>query len=165
MPYDRLLADWLSVCAAADPTRPETLAALAAVEAAATQAFRDWRPPPAGDRPPLAPGARVYIAGPMSGLPGYHYPAFDAAAMALARAGHRPVNPADTGLRPGWERADYLRHSLGRLLREADGIACLPGWRRSRRARLEVRCARELGLPVAPLSAWLHAAEPAPVRG
>lgn len=98
---------------------------------------------------------RVYISGPMSGLPGHNFPAFFAAAEALRRAGHEPVNPADGGVRHGWSWSDYLRHDIRLMLDRAEAVALLPGWERSRGSRLEAHVARELGWPVRPLEEWL----------
>jgi len=38
---------------------------------------------------------RIYIAGPMTGLPEFNYPAFNAAAEYLRSLGHHVENPAD----------------------------------------------------------------------
>ena len=38
---------------------------------------------------------RIYIAGPMTGLPALNFPAFHAAASALRALGHQVVNPAE----------------------------------------------------------------------
>ena len=38
---------------------------------------------------------RLYIAGPMTGLPRFNYPAFHAAADVLRRMGHDAVSPAE----------------------------------------------------------------------
>jgi hypothetical protein len=40
---------------------------------------------------------KVYISGPMTGLPDNNYPAFDARAKELWAAGYMPCNPADLG--------------------------------------------------------------------
>lgn len=37
---------------------------------------------------------RIYISGPMRGLPEYNFPAFYAAEAALKAEGHHPINPA-----------------------------------------------------------------------
>lgn len=38
---------------------------------------------------------RVYLAGPMRGLPQFNFPAFDAGAATLEALGHEVFNPAD----------------------------------------------------------------------
>ena len=98
---------------------------------------------------------RLYIAGPMAGLP----PAFFRAADQLASAGHDPINPARPEGRSGCRTwLDYMRASL-RDLADCDGVALLPGWSHWRGALLERDIARGLDLPVKPLSEWLLLAE------
>jgi hypothetical protein len=87
----------------------------------------------------------VYIAGPMTGLPDYNYPAFHGAEASLRRAGHDVLNPARRGVRDGWEWSDYIRPSL-RDLTYADAICLLPGWETSRGASLEVHIADAIGI-------------------
>lgn len=90
----------------------------------------------------------VYLAGPMSGLPDFNYPAFHAAEEELRAAGHVPINPARHGSDPrsgDWEWSDYIRRTI-RDLTQADGIHLLPGWEKSRGATLEKTIADALGL-------------------
>ena len=96
------------------------------------------------------PGAsrRVYIAGPMTGLPEHNFPAFHAAAERLRKAGWEVVNPAENfGGRTNLPRERYLREDVAQMVR-CDAIALLPGWENSRGAKLEYLLARELGLKV-----------------
>lgn len=99
---------------------------------------------------------RLYIAGPMTGLPEYNYPAFFAAADSLAAAGIDTINPARAEGREdckSWQ--DFMR--LGLIdVAQSDGIAVLPGWLGSRGARLEVHVALAIDLPVKPLNEWLE---------
>jgi hypothetical protein len=100
---------------------------------------------------------KLYVAGPMTGMPDFNYPAFDAAAAHLAALGHEPLNPVDseefndTGAPQAWDW--YMRHAL-RMVLAADGIALLDGWERSRGAQLECYVATALGLTVKPLHDW-----------
>jgi hypothetical protein len=90
----------------------------------------------------------TYIAGPMSGLPDYNYPAFHAVAKHLRDCGIDVRNPAENdegSSGKSWEF--YIRLALRSLL-ECDEIVLLPGWRDSRGARLEELVARELGMRV-----------------
>ena len=97
---------------------------------------------------------RLYIAGPMTGLPEFNYPAFFAAANDLATLGIETINPARTQGREGCKSwLDFMRASL-RDLADCDGVAYLPGWGESRGAALEVHIARSLDLPVKPVRAW-----------
>lgn len=95
----------------------------------------------------------IYISGPMTGIEGHNFPAFDAAALRLRRAGHLVINPADRGIVHGWSWEDYLRRDLAELLK-CDGIAVLPGWVDSRGAWLEVSVARALSMPVKTVEEW-----------
>lgn len=96
----------------------------------------------------------LYVAGPMSGLPDYNYPAFHAAAERLRAAGYVVENPAENPPCADW--TGYMRLSLVQISR-ADGIAVLDGWQMSRGASLEVHIAHALLLPVLPVESWLHA--------
>lgn len=71
---------------------------------------------------------KVYIAGPMTGMPEYNFPAFHKAAAAWRAAGWDVVNPAESfdGDTSRVYR-DYVRHDL-QALRSCHAIALLPGW-------------------------------------
>ena len=93
------------------------------------------------DRLPVC--GRVYIAGPMTGLPEYNYPAFHRAAAKLRAAGWHVESPAEPGQVDGWTWADYMRRGLQQML-TCDTIALLPHWHGSRGARIEVRLATDV---------------------
>jgi len=98
--------------------------------------------------------ASIYIAGPMTGLPEYNYPAFMAAAQALRSRGWRVTNPAEKALKADADWVLHMRADLALLVR-CDALALLPGWEKSRGARLEVGVARELGMSVHCIGVWL----------
>ena len=88
----------------------------------------------------------IYLAGPMSGIENFNYPAFHAAAEKLRADGYRVISPAgdEQGTEPiVW--GDWMRLGL-RLLLLADEVRVLPGWEQSKGASLEVHVARELGM-------------------
>lgn len=90
---------------------------------------------------------KIYIAGPMTGLPEFNYPAFHKAAAMLRAAGHDVINPAENpppacGTWQGW-----MRMSVAQVA-GVDGVVMLPGWECSRGARLEHDIATQLKLQV-----------------
>jgi len=87
---------------------------------------------------------RIYLAGPMTGIPEFNYPAFHRAAKLWRKHGWTVLNPAsdpDTS-KP---RAHYMRKDFASVLK-VDAVAFLPGWHTSRGARAEHSMAVNLGL-------------------
>lgn len=110
---------------------------------------------------------KIYLAGPMRGIPLFNFPAFDAAAAALRKLGHTVFNPAEhdnehhgtdisVGNITGSEEVAVKQHSFSLrealaadmkfICEEADAIALLPGWRNSLGATAERATAIALGL-------------------
>jgi hypothetical protein len=106
---------------------------------------------------------RVYVAGPMTGHKAYNYEAFVDAARFLISLGHDAVIPFESNSRvwaryygrpfdPYTDECDYgdsllpqmIHEDLGELCR-ADAIALLPGWEKSRGAKVELLLAINLG--------------------
>jgi len=100
---------------------------------------------------------RLYIAGPMTGLPEYNYPAFRQTAAALRASGFEVACPTENGLPADAPWIDHMRVNISRLL-TCSAVAVLPGWEASRGAQIEVNLARGLGLSVQPAQAWIEAA-------
>lgn len=96
---------------------------------------------------------RLYIAGPMTGLPDYNFPAFNQAAVDLRALGYDVANPAKNGADPSKPWDWYMRCALTQML-VCDGVAVLPGWAASRGASLEVHVARRLEIPVRAVHEW-----------
>ena len=90
---------------------------------------------------------RVYVAGPMTGIEDFNYPAFNAVADQLRALGYEVENPADHGIVEGAQWADYMAYDLTRL-GLCGVIALLPGWENSEGAKLEVQIAHRLGMTV-----------------
>lgn len=88
---------------------------------------------------------RAYLAGPMSGLPGMNYDAFNAEAARLRALGFEVESPAENPEQESWE--DYMRVALRQML-TCDTIAMLPGWINSRGANLERNVAQKVGMTV-----------------
>lgn len=111
---------------------------------------------------------KIYIAGAMRGIPYFNYPAFNAAAKKLRDEGHIVFNPAERDIeRDGKNWGDAhkngsledaqkdgfcLRTALGDDLAwicgEADAVAMLPGWEKSKGANAERATAEALGLEI-----------------
>lgn len=107
---------------------------------------------------------KVYLSGPMTGLPELNYPAFHEASNRLRAAGAGVYNPAE------WEEnnnagvfnlrlafMDYCHF----IIREADIVVVLPGWENSPGATAETALAQAIGLPVVEVSAFLETLESA----
>lgn len=91
---------------------------------------------------------KVYLAGPMSGLPEYNYPAFFHAAELLRERGLIVENPAEHAQRnpqPSWN--GYMRQAL-KLMLDCEQLFLLPGWGRSVGAVIEHDLANELEMPI-----------------
>ena len=110
---------------------------------------------------------RVYLAGPMTGIPQFNFPVFDLAHAALVSRGYEVVPPAD--LHDPSVRAVAMASATGdlndlprhmtwveflandvRLIADSgiEGVVVLDGWLGSRGSRLETYVARLCGLPV-----------------
>lgn len=104
---------------------------------------------------------KIYIAGPMTGLPNWNFPAFFEAEAQLVALGHEAVNPAHNDgatVQEALESAGspeapnnpwrwYMRRDLPHVL-EVDALCVLPGWQKSKGASLEVHVAKAIGLPI-----------------
>lgn len=110
---------------------------------------------------------KLYLAGPMRGIPNFNFPAFDYAAERLRANGFEVFSPAErdraaygseiehnpTGdeqkvTNPACTINDCMSADCEWICRNADGIALLPGWEKSSGANAELALARALGLSV-----------------
>lgn len=90
---------------------------------------------------------RVYIAGQMTGIPEYNFPAFNEAAAKLRNSGFIVVNPAEHGIIDGAEWGDYLRYDIGGLV-TCERMHLLKGYETSKGVALELTIANTLGIPI-----------------
>lgn len=79
---------------------------------------------------------KIYIAGPMTGLPELNFPLFHATADKLRAAGHEAINPAEINPDPNAEWTDCMFRDLEEL-NVCEGIVMLPGWEKSPGAQIE----------------------------
>lgn len=92
----------------------------------------------------------VYTAGPMTGLPDRNYPAFRMLEQRLRMRGFTQIeNPCAPDDHPDdphpWDW--YMRRAIAQVIR-CRTMLMLPGWARSKGARLEHAIARELGMSI-----------------
>lgn len=91
---------------------------------------------------------RIYLSGPMSGLPELNFPAFAAEAARLRGLGFEVVNPAEINPEGGtWH--ECMRRDVAALV-TCDHVATLPDWEKSQGATLEVYLADRLGIRDSP---------------
>ena len=90
---------------------------------------------------------RIYVAGPMTGLPELNFPAFHAATATLRAQGHEVVNPAEINpdVTMAWHAC--MRRDIAELV-TCDAIHLLNGWQHSKGATLEHHIAERLGLVI-----------------
>ncbi|QLI49434.1 hypothetical protein vBPaeMUSP18_37 [Pseudomonas phage vB_PaeM_USP_18] len=105
------------------------------------------------ENPKLSPGdaalpliRRLYLSGPMSGLPEFNYPAFHAEAGRLRALGYHVENPAENDAPPCGTWQAFMRKAIAQLI-TCEAVALLPGWTESRGALLERQLAVTLGMP------------------
>lgn len=102
---------------------------------------------------------KLYVAGPMTGLPRWGFDAFDAATAQLRDFGYSVYSPAEiereSGFDPDAPVADFTRERREEAMRRdldlvlfVDAVVVLPGWGGSTGARLEVDVANAVGTPV-----------------
>lgn len=100
---------------------------------------------------------KIYVAGPMRGIPEHNYPAFIAATADLRAQGHEVFSPVEWDIKThgpsGCNAGEFdLRAALAAdlewICRSADAVALLPGWENSKGAQAELATARAIGLVV-----------------
>lgn len=93
---------------------------------------------------------RIYVAGPITGMPELNYPAFHEAAARLRAKGWHVENPAenpDPHVDASCHWTAYMRMGLSQVA-TCHAIYLLPGWQKSKGASLEYMVAQQLGLQI-----------------
>lgn len=90
---------------------------------------------------------RLYLSGPMTGIPALNFPAFHAEAARLRGLGYDVVNPAEVNPDATMPWADCMRADI-KALCDCTALALLPGWMGSSGAHLELHIAHRLGLSI-----------------
>ena len=93
---------------------------------------------------------KIYISGPMAGIPNFNRAAFKKAQITLEALGHEVFNPGD---QPPATRRQILEFDITWICRHAEGMVMLFDWVRSSGAAAERATAKALGIPV-----WYQAA-------
>jgi len=90
---------------------------------------------------------KIYLSGPMSGAKDLNYPAFHEGAAILREQGYEVINPAEDD-EPDNTWGQNLGADVTIIADEVDGVVVLPGWHKSRGARLEAYTALCCNKPV-----------------
>lgn len=99
---------------------------------------------------------KVYISGPMTGLPGHNFPAFNAAAKQLRAIGVDVVNPVEVCRESGGQWHEYMKADI-KALCDCDALVLLDGWQHSNGAQLELHLAHRLQMEIETIDKFMEA--------
>lgn len=110
----------------------------------------------------LRPGMTVYVSGKMRGVADYNRWQFRNWSKRLEEAGFHAVNPMEIGdsiatpeeIDSNPELVEMVLEADIAALRKCDAIFMLRGWETSEGARMELRVALEMGVPVVQEQNW-----------
>lgn len=100
---------------------------------------------------------RLYVIGPVTGIPGNNLAEFVEAKDRLQTAGYDVTIPHDI-ISSNADWLDAVIKSINQIGRY-DGVAQIDGWALSDGAMIEYTVADRLGIPVKPVDEWLRDAE------
>lgn len=99
----------------------------------------------------------IYLAGPMSGIDQFNFPAFHSASKDLRKRGFTVISPAEHDESIGFDPTknslecfdlhDAMRWDINSIL-SADAVVVLPGWRSSTGVNIETTVARAIGISI-----------------
>lgn len=102
---------------------------------------------------------KLYISGPMSGIPDNNFPEFLEVEDQLKLAGYDVINPARNPPRHGVHaRAFYMKLDLNNVM-ACDGVALLAGHHYSPGCQSEIRTALDTDKPIAMYHWWIELSE------
>jgi hypothetical protein len=115
---------------------------------------------------PKATLGKIYLSGPMRGIPEFNFPAFKAKALALREEGWEVFSPAEADIKawgedrskdhpegketndPGMTAAECMARDCEFITTKATAMYMMKGWEKSTGAQAEWALARAIGLPV-----------------
>lgn len=91
---------------------------------------------------------KIYISGPITGVPGY-MEKFESAEKKLKAEGHTVVNPArvNAALPEGTTHKEYMMTAIA-MLDMCDTIFMMAGWQQSKGCNMEIAHAMEHGITI-----------------
>lgn len=91
---------------------------------------------------------KIYIAGKIGGLPESEYKTnFEKAKLECIELGYKPISPVDLPHDHGKTWEEYMREDV-RELTKCDALYALRNWHDSPGARIEIRIANDLKIPI-----------------
>jgi Domain of unknown function (DUF4406) len=103
---------------------------------------------------------RLYLSGPMTGLPECNKESFMEAEIFLRECGYEVLNPwlLDNYRPKEMTWAQRVQDDI-KVMMICNAVAILPGWLNSRGARLETELAHTLGWKIKPVEDWIKEAK------
>lgn len=90
---------------------------------------------------------KIYISGPMTGIPRLNFPLFNRTAVRLRNLRWEVVNPVEVNPDEGAHWLDCIAADLA-AMKGCTAICMLPGWEASFGAQIEHLAAQKLGLEI-----------------